>query len=118
MKLDKKFSGLTIFLVGLASSIALTIPANPLYDKFFQVYSGGWILDFGTYPGTFSLVYVFLTALLYTAFSKHYKGLNLFYFVLIPFLIFSVSGTDVFVAGALVLVAGLLLGKLIRKKII
>ena len=116
MKLKKTWSGLSIFLASLALSVPLSFLTSPLYDDIFKVYSGSWIFDIGSYVGTTSLVYVFLISLLYRGLSKNYKGLTLFYFVLIPFLIFSVSGTDVLIAGFLLLLAGFYLGKLLSGK--
>jgi hypothetical protein len=116
MKIRTGYSVFVIFIISLVIAIPFARFASPLYENIFNVYSGDWIIDSG-YIGTFALVYTFLISLLYRGLLKNYKGLTLFYFVLIPFLIFSVSGVDVFVAGLLLLIIGIYLGKLISSRI-
>lgn len=118
MKSENTWNIFSIFAASLATSVLLAKFASPLYEKIFQIYSGSWMFGGESYVGTAALIYVFLISLLYRGLSKIYKGLTLFYFVLIPFLIFSVSGVDVFIAGPLLLIVGIYSGKLIRNRLV
>jgi len=118
MRLKANWGNWKVFFVTTVAALALTPLLEPSFQSTFGIYSGNEIfpIEVNTYPGTASLIYVLLISFLYITFSKNYKGLNLFYFVLVPFLIFSVSGTDVFITGTLLFLTGTVLGKLIRKK--
>jgi len=119
MRLKANWNNWKVFFASTAAALALTPILVPNFQSIFGIYSGNEIfpVEVNTYPGTASLIYVLLISFLYTAFSKDYKRVTLFYFVLVPFLVFSVSGTDVFIAGTVLAITGFFLGKLLRDKL-
>ena len=117
MKLKKEWSNWKIFLVSVAISLISTAFIEPIYSEFFRV-SGGFFFppEFETFPISFMFMYTLFFSLFYMSFSKGEKSLTVFYFLVLPFFLLAASGIDRLVAGLILLVIGIALGKIIRSK--
>ena len=118
MKLKADWSNWKVFFVSVIPSLLLTPILEPYYKSIFKI-SGGWLFpsEVSTYPGTAALLYLFFTPVIYIGFSKSYKGINLFYFLILPIFLVSGPTTSVLTAELIMITAGFLLGKLIRKNL-
>jgi len=107
-----------VFFASIILSATLTPLLEPYYGDFFEV-SGSWIFppEVSTYPGTAALLYILFVSILYVGLSNNYKGLNLFYFVILPLFLVSGPTTKVVILESVLLVTGFFLGKLIRNNL-
>ncbi len=116
----KKWSNWLVFFAGIILALIVTPFLEPLYKN--TLYSGGGFSSFivpsyfDTYPPTFFLLYTFFITFFYKAFSKNFKPLTLVYFLAFPFLLF-ISSLPHLAAFAILLVAGLIFGKIVSKAI-
>ena len=118
MKLNKSWNNWRVFFVAVALSIIATIFAEPHYRNIFHTYSGNLLfpVEVNTYPSTFFLLYTLFISFFYKAFSKNFKPLTLVYFLALSFLLFA-SSLPHLAAFAILLVAGLIFGKIVSKAI-
>src|SRR3989344_5059121 len=117
MRLETRWGNWQIFLVSIVVVLILTPLVEPYYREIFRYGGGGWLFteEFDTYPTTFMFLYTFFLSFFYSGLSKRVDFLVLFYFLIVPLFFFAASPIDRVVTGFILLVVGLVLGKVIQK---
>jgi two-component system OmpR family sensor kinase len=75
---EKPFSAAAVSMVGLPDGYLYIILGGKLYDSFFELYTGSYILRLSIYVSVSALVFLFVTALLlFRHISVRHRRLNL-----------------------------------------